>query len=178
MSPEIVSEGSVKVQIPSQGNQPSKSQAFYNPRMNLNRDLSMAVAKEFFKTRKRVKVCEPFAATGIRALRYAKEVLNTQVFAGDIRKTSINLIKKNSKLNKIKIETFRGDANELLTARKYDLIDLDPFGTPAPFIDSTLKGLKANGLLAATATDMMALCGVAPKAGTKMPKYDGACSMK
>jgi len=175
--------------------------------MKLNRDLSMDVAKEFLKNRKHAKICEPFAATGIRALRYAKEVRGTgapghrgaeksskydaeprksdlrspgiKVFAGDIRQSAIDLIKKNAKLNKVNnIEVFRGDANELLTARKYDLIDLDPFGTPAPFIDSALKGLKANGLLTATATDMMALCGVAPKAGTKMPKYDGAKAMK
>jgi len=154
--------------------------------MKLNRDLSMTIASEFFKNREQVKVCEPFAATGIRAIRYAKEVsaLSIQpsgltIYAGDIRQSAVDLIKKNAKLNKVKnIEVFRCDANELLTARKYDLIDLDPFGTPAPFIDSALKGLKANGLLAATATDMMALCGVAPKAGTKMPKYGGAKSIK
>tara|TARA_Y100000034_G_scaffold87224_1_gene104579 strand:+ start:12711 stop:13799 length:1089 start_codon:yes stop_codon:yes gene_type:complete len=185
---KIITEGKVKILIPSQGNRPIKSSAFYNPKMKLNRDLSMAVAREFFKNRASVKICEPFAATGIRAIRYAKELVSTSnlqpqtpnlfVYAGDIRSSAIEMVEKNAKLNKVKIETFRGDANELLTARKYDLIDLDPFGTPAIFVDSALKGLKANGLLCATATDMMALCGVAPKAGTEMQKYDGAKAIK
>jgi len=172
-------EGHASIIVPDEEKKPSKSSAFYNPRMALNRDFSMAVARSFFKGKKKVKVCEPFGATGIRAIRYALEVPGSLVYAGDVRRSSVELIKKNAGLNKARnIEVFHREAKELLTDRKYDLVDLDPFGTPAPFIGPALEGLKASGMLAATATDMMALCGVAPKQGTMMPKYSGACSLK
>jgi tRNA (guanine26-N2/guanine27-N2)-dimethyltransferase len=41
----------------------------------------------------------------------------------------------------------------------YDAIDLDPYGTPAHFLDSALQAVAEGGLLAVTATDMAVLCG-------------------
>ncbi|MFH1424607.1 MAG: methyltransferase [archaeon] len=176
---ETISEGSVQISIPAQPSSPKESEAFYNPEMKLNRDLSILVAQEFFKTRKAVSVCEPLSATGVRALRYAKEVLNTQVYAGDIRKTAVEILEKNIALNELEnVQVFHSDACELLEKRKYDLIDLDPFGSPADFIDSALKGCKKNGLLGITATDTRALCGAAPPAGTPMVKYNDATTLK
>lgn len=181
MENKLIQEGEAKII--------SQPGAFYNPVMKLNRDLSMLVAKEFFKNRKTVAICEPFSATGIRAIRYAKEVrgvgalergsVDVKVYSGDISTEAVDLIKKNAELNHVKnITIFYGYAEKLLAQRKYDLVDLDPFGTPAPYVDYALTSLKPNGMLAATATDMMALCGVAPKAGEPMPKYLGARAMK
>ena len=174
---ETIKEGAVNVTAPEQPAQPRKAEAFYNPRMRLNRDLSMLVANEFFRGRKSVKVCEPLAATGIRALRYAKELSNSEVWAGDKRMSAVSIIKQNVELSGASVNMFHGDANELMSSRKYDLIDIDPFGTPSPFLDAALSGLKVDGLLGVTATDMMALCGVQPKTGTEMPKYMGAIAI-
>jgi tRNA (guanine26-N2/guanine27-N2)-dimethyltransferase len=44
------------------------------------------------------------------------------------------------------------------------LIDLDPYGSPVPFIDSAIRALLNGGLLAMTATDMAVLCGAKPHA--------------
>jgi len=41
---------------------------------------------------------------------------------------------------------------------------VDPYGSPVPYLDSSLRALKAGGVLALTATDMAPLCGVHPKA--------------
>jgi len=39
------------------------------------------------------------------------------------------------------------------------VVDIDPFGTPSPFIESAATSLKEGGLLCVTATDTSALCG-------------------
>ena len=168
-----VKEGNVEVVVPEDQQKPSKSKAFYNPRMELNRDLSVAVARVFSAGRK-VRICEPLAATGIRAVRYAKEV-NSKVFASDIKESSVELVGENAKLNNVNISIQRADANDALLGKKFDIVDLDPFGTPSPFIDAGLVAVEDKGLLCLTATDMRPLCGVTPKG--PMPKYDNATAL-
>ncbi len=45
---------------------------------------------------------------------------------------------------------------------QYDVIDLDPYGTVAPFLDSALQSISDGGLLAITSTDMKTLGGSQP----------------
>lgn len=45
---------------------------------------------------------------------------------------------------------------------QYDVIDLDPYGTVAPFLDSALQSICDGGLLAITSTDMKTLGGSQP----------------
>lgn len=42
----------------------------------------------------------------------------------------------------------------------FDIIDLDPYGSMVPFLYSTIKSLKKNGLLCVTCTDSRVLCGI------------------
>ncbi len=68
------------------------------------------------------------------------------------------------------------DANLLLSRyaaprKRFDFIDVDPFGSPAPYLDSAVRALRDGGLLALTATDMAPLCGVHSKACVR--KYGG-----
>jgi len=68
------------------------------------------------------------------------------------------------------------DANCLLSChgaprRRFDVIDVDPFGSPVPYLDSAVRALRNKGLLAATATDLAPLCGVHAKACVR--KYGG-----
>ncbi len=61
------------------------------------------------------------------------------------------------------------DANEfLLKSKGFSFIDIDPFGSPNPFLDAAVKRLARNGIIAVTATD------TAPLAGT----YPNACKRK
>ena len=55
--------------------------------------------------------------------------------------------------------------------KRFDIVDIDPFGTPAPYLDSALRAIRNNGLLASTATDLAPLCGVHAKACIR--KYGG-----
>ncbi|MBU1975430.1 MAG: hypothetical protein KKG59_03425 [Nanoarchaeota archaeon] len=56
----------------------------------------------------------------------------------------------------------------MLCTPGFDYIDIDPFGTPNPFLDSACMRLARDGILAVTATDTSALCGT----------YIGACKRK
>ena len=44
----------------------------------------------------------------------------------------------------------------------FDVIDLDPYGTAVPFLESSMNALADGGLLAVTFTDMAVLCARQP----------------
>lgn len=59
------------------------------------------------------------------------------------------------------------EANKFLVSRferpeKFDAIDLDPFGSPAPFVLAATMAAADGGVLSVTATDAAVLCGVYP----------------
>ncbi|NWJ09815.1 TRM1 dimethyltransferase, partial [Crypturellus undulatus] len=57
----------------------------------------------------------------------------------------------------------------------FDVIDLDPYGSPAPFLDAAVQAVSDGGLLCVTCTDMAVLAGNSPE--TCYSKY-GAVSLK
>jgi tRNA (guanine26-N2/guanine27-N2)-dimethyltransferase len=57
-----------------------------------------------------------------------------------------------------------GECSTLLYAHReepdrVDVVDLDPYGTAAPFIDSAVQSVSDGGLLAVTCTDLAVLAG-------------------
>jgi N2,N2-dimethylguanosine tRNA methyltransferase len=84
------------------------------------------------------------------------------VVINDINPVAFELIKENVKRNSVKAEVHNRNANSLLNEVKGDLVDVDPFGSPVPFIMSSLSALRNKGLLALTATDTSALTGSSP----------------
>lgn len=150
---------------------------FYNPKSELNRDTTIIALEAFFQRygKTDVRVCTPLAGTGVRAIRIAKEVSGIKkVVAGDANPTAIELIKKNRKLNDLteKIEIHHSGANRLLTQyssfhQRFDVIDIDPFGSPREFVTSAIGALKPHGLLCLTATDMPVLVGIRHEACIK-----------
>jgi tRNA (guanine26-N2/guanine27-N2)-dimethyltransferase len=46
------------------------------------------------------------------------------------------------------------------TTGPFDYVDVDPYGTPVPFVPGAIAALRPGGVLAVTATDMMVLAGV------------------
>jgi tRNA (guanine26-N2/guanine27-N2)-dimethyltransferase len=143
---------------------------FYNPKSELNRDTTIIALDAFLKRyeKKGVRVCTPLAGTGIRAIRIAKEVAGIQkVIAGDTNPTAIELITKNRDLNNLEtqMEIHHSEANKLLTQyssfhQRFDIIDIDPFGSPRQFFTSAIGALKPHSLLCLTATDMPVLVGI------------------
>jgi tRNA (guanine26-N2/guanine27-N2)-dimethyltransferase len=159
---------------------PSKAPVFYNPVMELNRDIAVVALQAYQQmTNMEVSACEPLGGCGIRGVRLAVEVKGVrEVVIGDISEKASQIAQHNACLNGLggKVTVKNEDANLLLSRhsaphKRFDMIDLDPFGSPVPYIDSAIRALRDNGLLALTATDMAPLCGVHPKAC--MRKYGG-----
>ena len=42
---------------------------------------------------------------------------------------------------------------------RFSVIDLDPYGSPTPFLDAAVQSTKEGGLMCITCTDMAVLCG-------------------
>jgi tRNA (guanine26-N2/guanine27-N2)-dimethyltransferase len=131
--------------------------------MEMNRDISILICQYLVNNSKGcLKLIDGLAASGIRGLRISKEVEGDfQVIINDWNKDAFELIKKNADNKKIRIEN--RNLNGLLSEEKFDYIDIDPFGSPVSFIDSTVRSIKNEGLIAVTATDTATLCGVYPK---------------
>jgi tRNA (guanine26-N2/guanine27-N2)-dimethyltransferase len=161
-----IQEGQIKVIVPKGYKLDSKMPVFYNPVQVLNRDISVLLLNSFErKSEKPLHILDLLSASGIRGLRLKKEVANVDVTVNDYSKEAVKLIKKNAKLNKLKINIKNKPANVLLTELNiFDYIDIDPFGTPVPFLDATIKRLSPYSILGVTATDTSALCGAARKA--------------
>jgi tRNA (guanine26-N2/guanine27-N2)-dimethyltransferase len=106
------------------------------------------------------------SASGLRALRYAREIEGIgQVVALDNDLASVEACQRNIKFNGSvaisKVESHHTDARvHMLThPKEFDVVDLDPYGSPSIFLDSAIQSVTDGGLLMCTATDMAVLCG-------------------
>ncbi|KQK20895.1 probable tRNA (guanine(26)-N(2))-dimethyltransferase 1 [Brachypodium distachyon] len=111
-------------------------------------------------------VLEALAASGLRSLRYAREVDGLgKVVALDNDKASVEACKRNIKFNGTaasdKVEAHLADARVYMLThpKEFDVVDLDPYGSPSIFLDSAVQAVADGGLLMCTATDMAVLCG-------------------
>lgn len=111
-------------------------------------------------------VLEALAASGLRSLRYAREVDGLgKVVALDNDKASIEACKRNIKFNGAsaisKVEAHLADARVYMLThpKEFDVVDLDPYGSPSVFLDSAVQAVADGGLLMCTATDLAVLCG-------------------
>jgi len=139
---------------------------FYNPSMELSRDLSILVNQWFVSTREKpTRICDGLAASGIRGLRLAKELTgDVHVTINDAQESAVVLIQENIQGNGLQNAVVsHADLNVLLSSERFDSIDVDPFGSPIYFIDSAMRSISHGGLLACTATDTAPLCGVFPE---------------
>jgi tRNA (guanine26-N2/guanine27-N2)-dimethyltransferase len=167
---EIINEGSTKVFVfkkksSKKGPAAKDKDPFYNPSMEQNRDLSIIVNQWLINNcKKKLHLLDGLAASGIRGMRLANELFgNFDVTINDYNKEAFLLIKKNILHNKIKnVCACNKNLNSLLSENKYDYIDIDPFGSPVYFIDSAVRSINNNGVIACTATDSATLCGVYP----------------
>lgn len=176
---ELVREGLARVLIPKMDlylredkvYEPAWAPVFYNPRMRFNRDIAILFTRVYSVHRKNTRkerapvIVEPLAGTGVRAVRYALEA-GAQVVANDIDSTAAKLIELNARINNVsdRLQVFQLDANELLSGLKRkgmhpDIVDIDPFGSPAPYLDAAIQSLGWRGVLALTATDTAPLTG-------------------
>lgn len=112
------------------------------------------------------------SASGLRAIRFAQEVADIdKITANDFSESSVKNIKRNVKENSLdeKINVTCDDAKLIMMkhtapGNQFHVVDLDPYGTAAPFLDAAVQSVAEGGLLMVTCTDMAVLCGNTPEA--------------
>ncbi|HSO25912.1 MAG TPA: tRNA (guanine(10)-N(2))-dimethyltransferase, partial [Methanobacteriaceae archaeon] len=164
MDNKHIQEGLVQIKVPEFDKVSAKAPVFYNPAMELNRDLSILALQKFqMDLGEEINICDAFGGSGIRGIRYALEISGvSHVVVNDISSLAVQFEKENADLNDVQnLEISQNDANLVLRERRgeFDVVDIDPFGTPSYFVDSVANSLKSDSMLCITATDTSALCG-------------------
>jgi tRNA (guanine26-N2/guanine27-N2)-dimethyltransferase len=167
---DLIKEGKAKFYASKDknGKISKELQVFYNPVMKFNRDVSVLLLNNCGL--KKVQIADIMAGSGVRGIRFLLELkkgIVANISVNDYGKGFDSLFRKNLRLNKIKkdknIIISEEDANLLLLNSKgFDYIDIDPFGSPNDFLDSSTLRLSRGGILAVTATDTAPLSGTYP----------------
>jgi len=159
-----VSEGKTRFFVPAQDAAsrfpPGTAPVFFNRRMELNRDATVLLLSVLNPS----DYLDAMGASGVRGIRVANEC-GIPVTINDRDPMGIDLITRNAGRLDIPVEIVQREANALLSERSFDAVDLDPFGTPAFFIDAGVRGTRR--FLFVTATDTAPLCGAHLKAGRR-----------
>ncbi|MFB6109969.1 MAG: tRNA (guanine(26)-N(2))-dimethyltransferase [Halodesulfurarchaeum sp.] len=160
------SEGRVTIEVPEQAEAGRSDAVFFNPDQELNRDVTIAALRAYREREPRAETyLDATAASGIRGVRAAAE--GWTVSLADVDGAAVELARQNLARNDLEGTVHHRDANALLQDRErvFDVVDLDPFGSPIPFADAALA--NARNLLAVTATDTAPLCGAHFESGVR-----------
>ncbi|KAI8926939.1 N2,N2-dimethylguanosine tRNA methyltransferase-domain-containing protein [Entophlyctis helioformis] len=119
----------------------------------------------------RFSILEALSATGLRSIRYAKEIDSVgEIIANDLDAVAVKAIERNVAHNKAGdiIKPNQGDATQVMYRAlgnnlRYDVVDLDPYGSASPFLDSAVQAVSDGGLLCVTCTDLAVLAGSQPE---------------
>lgn len=169
---ELIEEGLAKIK--------KYKNTFYNPAQKTNRDISILVISEYFKSKSNIRILDAMSATGLRGLRYLKELNNGKIFFNDINENAISSIQENLEFNGVdkneitffdsnlgdliekssKVNITKSDCNVLMcTVQNYfDVIDIDPFGSCSEYMENAFRAVKHNGIICFTSTDKGVLC--------------------
>jgi tRNA (guanine26-N2/guanine27-N2)-dimethyltransferase len=162
-----VTEGGVEFEVSDARDGASQGRGdgvFYNPTQELNRDVTVAVLRAYRDREPRASsYLDATAASGVRALRAAAE--GWDVTAADTDPEAVALARENFERTDLPGAVVERDANALMHESTFDVIDVDPFGTPIPFADAAVVG--ARDLVCVTATDTAPLCGAHFESGVR-----------
>jgi tRNA (guanine26-N2/guanine27-N2)-dimethyltransferase len=122
----------------------------------LNRDLTVATLRAYGEREPRAEsYLDAMAASGVRGVRAAAE--GWDVTLADVDPDAIDLCRGNLARNDLDGEVVHRDANALMHDSVFDVVDIDPFGSPIGFADAAFANTR--DLVCVTATDTAPLCG-------------------
>jgi tRNA (guanine26-N2/guanine27-N2)-dimethyltransferase len=165
----LTREGSTDLFVPAESlraKEPKTFPAFFNPAARVNRDVSVAMAK----VTRPATFLDALAGIGARGVRIANEASkSTEVTLVEFNQTSMGIARRNAKRNGVdkRCIVVHEESNAYLHSRfgrleRFDAVDVDPFGTPAPYVQGALAAAGDGALVSMTATDTATLCGVYP----------------
>ena len=150
---------------------------FYNPAMVNNRDLSIILVDILLENGqlpgRSISILDGLCGSGIRALRFAGELAcsgEVTIRGIDIDEASIRTAREGCTTNGVDVDFQVDELNGHLIRNRYSYVDVDPFGSPVPFIRNAISSLLNGGVLAVTATDTAALTGSIPRVAKR--RYD------
>jgi len=164
-----VREGHVELEVPEQSEDGVGDSVFYNPRMELNRDLTIATLRAYRESARDTppvsSYLDAMAASGIRGARAASA--GFEVTLSDVDSDALERCRETLERNALEGECCHRNANSLLQEREryFDVVDLDPYGTPMPFADAAFS--NTADLVCVTATDTAPLCGAHFESGKR-----------
>ena len=156
-------------------------EVFHNQAMAGNRTRSILLmdhelSKGILAGDKPVRILDALAASGVRCIRMANELpdevaARLQVSGCDMDEKAHRWLDSNSKCDvngrppRERVRSFEpilGDARQVALSRGWQWVDIDPFGSPVPFLDSVMQSLARKAVLEVTATDVAALTASSP----------------
>ncbi|MCE4614132.1 MAG: tRNA (guanine(26)-N(2))-dimethyltransferase [Desulfurococcales archaeon] len=182
-----VQEGKARLLIPNPARykrwdgrfEPSWAPVFYNPLMIFNRDISVLALSAYYTLycpKRSIKAVDLLSATGVRAIRYSLESRGIEkIYANDKNPRAYSLVNKNIKLNNLEdlVAPLNYEANYALLHIKTILnepilyVDIDPYGSPLPFTDNSIRLVGHRGMIGFTATDIAPVVGARIKAAIR-----------
>ncbi|MCC6053241.1 MAG: N2,N2-dimethylguanosine tRNA methyltransferase [Desulfurococcaceae archaeon] len=174
---EVFSEGLARIIVPrielyrrEDGSiEPAWMPVFYNPHAVVSRDLTVLFLRATMRSGQSFFFVDLLSGTGIRGIRIGLEAGGDGLL-NDIDPRAHYYIKRNILVNKLeeRLEAYNQEANTLLnmlvlTGVLVDYIDVDPYGSPIPYIDSVFKPLAKRAYIGVTATDLAPLTCTHPR---------------
>ena len=167
-------EGSTQLVVPAgsvSGTPPPRRPAFFNPRARRTRDLAVLAAGTHAEAHPGTYL-DAMAGVGARGLRVAAEAGSyDMVLLNDSNPCAVEMAGQSAALNGLDrvglstMEACRFLSEHSVRGGRGAAVDVDPFGSPAPYLDCAMRALEYGGMLAVTATDLQVLGGL----------HDAAC---
>jgi tRNA (guanine26-N2/guanine27-N2)-dimethyltransferase len=140
--------------------------AFFRSTTVVARDLGILAALYYRQTQGLLQVLDGMAGCGVRSLRYALEAGADWVWANDgnpdLQSTLVQNLAATLRAEQFQVtsDSLRQVLNTCMGQhQRFDLIDLDGFGSPADDLGMALACLKLGGYLYLTSTDGQGLSG-------------------
>lgn len=149
---------------------PSKTPVFFNPLMKDNRDLMIAVLTVLSNIPHRtVSFAESMGGIGVRTVRALVETNVKEAFYNDSHPLAVKLatenVERNGVLVRTKISSLDANVFQAIhskSSNRVTYLDLDPFGSSAPYMFTAIGAVQHDGVLGVTSTDSAVLNGLHP----------------
>nr|ANV78986.1 tRNA N2,N2-dimethyl(Guanine26-N2)-methyltransferase (TRMT1, trm1) [uncultured Candidatus Thalassoarchaea sp.] len=146
---------------------------FYNPAMSRSRTRSVLLMQYAIENKLLgngpIYAVDGLAATGLRARRWLNELpkesaerIHATII--DMNQYSLDLaLKTHDEFppdhSKGELSAINGDLRSAILNQGWHWVDIDPYGSPTPFLDTAIQSMARKGIIEVSATDTAALTG-------------------